>query len=230
MSHHHDKPNHPFCMNCYYPIASLDKYCPQCGQKPTTGRVTLHDLWHELIHTTLHLDGKFFNTLRDLLVPGRLTKEFFLGHHVRYSNPVPMVLVLGSFCFFAFNLSLHHQSEDEYKNLRKRQMQYHKQEFVVDLDSMKTAAVRKATNSEEKKALTGFIDSVKKNYEMSPDSATKKEGDIEFGKGAMGVDAPILSIQIGDNNPKLAPINKPLKDSADSSIGFVSDFKKGWDE
>ena len=35
---------HPYCLNCHYPISEFDKNCSQCGQKPTDGKTTMHDL------------------------------------------------------------------------------------------------------------------------------------------------------------------------------------------
>ncbi len=95
MGHHKPKNIPPYCLNCHYPISEFDHNCSQCGQKPTDGKTTLHDLWHEFIHTKLHLDGKFFTTLRHIFVPGKLTEEFFKGHHKRYAHPVQLFLVLG---------------------------------------------------------------------------------------------------------------------------------------
>ncbi|NJN35478.1 MAG: DUF3667 domain-containing protein [Saprospiraceae bacterium] len=95
MGHHKPDKIHPYCLNCHYPISEFDHNCSQCGQKPTDGKTTMHDLWHEFIHTKLHLDGKFFTTLRHIFVPGKLTEEFFKGHHKRYAHPVQLFLVLG---------------------------------------------------------------------------------------------------------------------------------------
>jgi hypothetical protein len=95
MSHKKTK-HHPSCLNCHYPLGEFDSFCSNCGQKPTDGKITMHDLFHEFIHTTLHLDGKFFTTLKHIFIPGKLTVEFFRGHHKRYAHPVQLFLVLGA--------------------------------------------------------------------------------------------------------------------------------------
>jgi hypothetical protein len=65
MSHHKRKPT-PYCLNCHYPTAEYDNFCPKCGQKATDGKVSLHDLIHEFTHSITHIDGKIFTTLRHL--------------------------------------------------------------------------------------------------------------------------------------------------------------------
>jgi Protein of unknown function (DUF3667) len=55
----------------------------------------MHDLIHEFVHSNFHLDGKFFSTLKHLFIPGKLTEEFFKGHHKRYAHPIQLYLVLG---------------------------------------------------------------------------------------------------------------------------------------
>ena len=94
MSHHHTE-GLPYCQNCHYPIAELDKFCPNCGQQNTDGHVSLHDLWHELTHYFTHVDNKIFTSIRDLLIPGKLTDEFFKGHRKRYVHPINLFFVVG---------------------------------------------------------------------------------------------------------------------------------------
>lgn len=94
MSHHH-KVGLPYCQNCHYPLAELDKFCPNCGQQNTDGHVSLHDLWHEVTHYFMHVDNKIFITIKDLLIPGKLTEAFFKGHRKRYIHPINLFFVVG---------------------------------------------------------------------------------------------------------------------------------------
>ncbi len=94
MSHKH-KGGLPYCQNCHYPLAEMDKFCPNCGQQNTDGHVSMHDLWHELSHYFTHVDNKVFITIKDLFIPGKLTQEFFKGHRKRYLHPVNLFFVVG---------------------------------------------------------------------------------------------------------------------------------------
>jgi hypothetical protein len=109
--------------------------CSQCGQKPTDGKTTMHDLLHEFIHTLFHLDGKFFWTLKHIFIPGKLTIEFFKGHHKRYAHPVQLFLVLG---VLAFGLLISASANKE-KELKKylSEEQIFKKSLFMKLDSLK---------------------------------------------------------------------------------------------
>lgn len=113
----------PYCLNCHYPLAEMDSFCPNCGQKPTDGKTSMHDLLHEFVHTLFHLDGKFFTTLKHIFVPGKLTIEFFKGHHKRYAHPVQLFLVLGALLFGMIASSTNKweswTQEKSYKSRRK---------------------------------------------------------------------------------------------------------------
>jgi Protein of unknown function (DUF3667) len=95
MSNHHKHKHSPYCLNCHYPTAEFDSFCPNCGQKNTDGKTTMHDLWHEFVHSWLHVDGKIFNTLFAIFIPGRLTEQFFKGRHKRYVHPIQLLFVIG---------------------------------------------------------------------------------------------------------------------------------------
>ena len=55
----------------------------------------MHDLWHEFVHSWLHVDGKIFNTLFAIFNPGKLTEQFFKGRHKRFVHPIQLLFVIG---------------------------------------------------------------------------------------------------------------------------------------
>jgi hypothetical protein len=82
-----------YCMNCHYPLPEIGEFCPQCSQKYTTGKVKLHALFSELLDALYSLDGRFFLTLRDIWVPGKLTSAYFKGKHRSYMHPLRIFLL-----------------------------------------------------------------------------------------------------------------------------------------
>jgi len=81
------------CSNCGHALPSGGEYCPHCGQKYTTGRVTVGQLFSEFFEAVFNFDSKIFLTLRDLPVPGKLTEQFFLGRRQRYIPPIRLLFL-----------------------------------------------------------------------------------------------------------------------------------------
>ena len=197
MSHHHNGKHHPYCLNCHYPLSEFDKNCSQCGQKPTDGRTTMHDLLHEFVHTLFHLDGKLFWTLKHLFVPGKLTTEFFKGHHKRYAHPVQLFLVLGALAFGVLTSKAHKAEEQLSKSIEKNKDKVNRNKFLLELDSVSQSTF-KSTDKEQL-----FRDSLMlkmiypKGLDNSEEELRKRMGDIidkQVNKKRSGI-----SFQAGNN-------------------------------
>lgn len=76
-----------YCPNCHYPLPHYGEFCSNCGQRYTDGRVPLKYLLQDFLDNVLNVDSKFFRTTWSLTKPGKLTNEFFQGHHKRYASP-----------------------------------------------------------------------------------------------------------------------------------------------
>lgn len=76
------------CPNCGQTLSATANFCSSCGQKHTTGKVTVRMLTSEFLDTILHFDSRLYRTLRALFIPGRLTTQFFAGKHQSYLRPI----------------------------------------------------------------------------------------------------------------------------------------------
>lgn len=222
MSHKHNGKHHPYCLNCHYPLSEFDKNCSQCGQKPTDGKTTVHDLVHEVIHTLFHLDGKFFWTLKHLFVPGKLTLEFFKGHHKRYAHPIQLFLVIGALAFGTIVSKTHKAEEGLAHNVDKKKKEIARQQFLLELDSVSQIVSKKLVNSDS------FHDSLmlKMLYpaglEYDSEKIRKEMGviiDKELKKAASN---PIVSFKVGGDSSDIQEfkdslINVVLNDKPKSS-------------
>ncbi len=84
------------CLNCGSNLQSY-KFCPDCGQKATTHRLSFHELWHELVHYFAHADKSIFSLVRALAVrPGVVAREYVDGRRAKYFKPVNFFLVVGT--------------------------------------------------------------------------------------------------------------------------------------
>jgi Protein of unknown function (DUF3667) len=97
----------------------------------------MHDLLHEFFHTFWHLDGKFFQTLHHLLIPGKLTTEFFKGHLKRYAHPIQLFLVLGAFVFGMIASRTAKMEDNMQASIEKSRDSYKRKDFLRQFDSMR---------------------------------------------------------------------------------------------
>jgi hypothetical protein len=92
-------------MNCKNCDAVLDsKFCPGCGQKAETHRLTIGHIVHEFFHLLTHAEMGIFYLVKKLLVrPGFVAKEYVEGKRKKYTNPISFLLVttaVGAFISF----------------------------------------------------------------------------------------------------------------------------------
>ncbi len=159
MGHKHSK-GLPYCQNCHYPLAEMDKFCPNCGQQNTDGHVSMHDLWHELSHYFTHVDNKIFITIRHLFVPGKLTDEFFKGHRKRYIQPINLFFVLGIILPFIFS-QMWKSSNGQEGFINEKELYHH--DLLYEMDS-----ILKVDTNRYSKADKVILDSfIHQNYQRT---------------------------------------------------------------
>ena len=88
------------CLNCHQKLPTAAVFCPNCGQKATTGLISLKEFLQNFLDNVFNLDSRIVQTLKWLCIPAKLTKEYFKGKHKTYYHPIRLYLVL-SLIFFA---------------------------------------------------------------------------------------------------------------------------------
>lgn len=89
------------CLNCNAVVHG--KYCHVCGQENLEPQETAWHLVTHFFNDITHFDGKFFSTLKYLLVkPGFLSSEYKHGRRVSYLNPIRMYLFTSAIFFLIF--------------------------------------------------------------------------------------------------------------------------------
>jgi hypothetical protein len=85
--------NSSTCLNCHEPLIHYH-FCPACGQKADTHRLTFSHLVHDIIHYFTHADKSIFKLVKLLLTsPGRTVREYLQGTRKRYFPPVNFFLI-----------------------------------------------------------------------------------------------------------------------------------------
>lgn len=81
------------CKNCGHIFEG--NYCNNCGEKVYTRHdKTIIHLVEEGAHFITHFDGTFFNTLKALTVPGKLSTDYCSGIRKRYFKPISFFLLI----------------------------------------------------------------------------------------------------------------------------------------
>lgn len=91
------------CPNCGEPLRGV--FCARCGQKAGAVNPTFHDFMHDAVHELLHVDGRIFRSVRQLLLrPGFLSREYFAGRRAPYLTALRLYLIfsVGYFALAAF--------------------------------------------------------------------------------------------------------------------------------
>lgn len=82
------------CYNCKATLLNDAKFCHSCGQKYTTGKITVGRIIGDFFANYFNLDSKLPKSIIPLLFqPGKLTKEYFQGKHKSYILPVQLFIV-----------------------------------------------------------------------------------------------------------------------------------------
>ena len=100
MSHGHER-KEKNCLNCGTTVQG--RYCQTCGQENIEPKETFWTMFTHFFNDITHFDGKFFETLKDLLFkPGFLSLEYMKGRRMSYLNPVRMYVFTSAIFFLVF--------------------------------------------------------------------------------------------------------------------------------
>ena len=81
------------CLNCN--TEYVGKFCPECGQKSSTHRITFAAILHEIPHSVFHIDkGLFFTFIQLLYRPGYAIRDYLSGKRVKFFTPISYLLLL----------------------------------------------------------------------------------------------------------------------------------------
>ncbi len=96
----------PRCKNCNTKLSKQGNFCPGCGQRDFDGRVRMRDLLAKFFANFTHLDNKFVKMCWQLLVPARVTLNYFQGKIKRYPHPVQFFFIVMFFFLLMFSKKL----------------------------------------------------------------------------------------------------------------------------
>jgi len=97
---------HEPCANCSTAIVPGQNYCPICGQKTPTPRLTLREIAMEFVHALAHVDRSALSLIWQLLIrPGVVAQDYVAGKRKRYFGPFTFLVVTVAFTSAAIAIS-----------------------------------------------------------------------------------------------------------------------------
>lgn len=125
------------CPNCDTWMSEGGAYCPGCGQKYSTGKVTVKALLQEAFEAIFNFESRTYKTFFHLFLPGRLTNEYFKGRHRRYISPLRLFLLMAilHFAVLAFVLNVT-GGNDMQKIERAQERMAFRSELGTELDTL----------------------------------------------------------------------------------------------
>src|SRR5690606_26288136 len=107
------------CYNCDHTLDISDKFCPNCGQKNSTKRLSLKDFVDEFLANFYAYDSKVKHTIVSLFSkPGKADREFINGSRQFYANPFRFYLSV-SLLYFIFSGIVNKFSDDTIVDLEE---------------------------------------------------------------------------------------------------------------
>ncbi len=157
-----------YCGNCHNSIGNA-KYCSNCGQKNTDGRISIREFFSVVLLTVFNLESKFFQTIRDIFSPGKLTTEWFKGRHKPYFHPVRLFIVTALLLIAGLSPFITEDNSFMPRDYEKAQQETYRKSFIKEINNYAVLYLK------DKKAKM-LLDSLAK---------TMREGKIDSGRKTM---------------------------------------------
>ncbi len=112
------------CLNCNKAVTG--KFCSDCGQKKSTGRINSKHTLLMFQFGVLHFNNLIYYTIYDLAKsPGETVRNYINGKRVKYFNPLSLLFIsVTMFTLFnrifnttSYSLTGHSESKNEYSEI-----------------------------------------------------------------------------------------------------------------
>lgn len=135
-------------------MSPTDAFCSNCGQKYTTGKITLMSFIGAFFNDVFNLNSKIYRSLWALFIPGKLTNEFFKGKHKSFAPPLRIFIVAS--IVYALGLTAVVKQVKTLNQNFERANKWERVRIVDKLDSLQTNDLI-PIQSEQKDTLLRFL-------------------------------------------------------------------------
>lgn len=181
------------CLNCSTVVKAEDVYCAHCGQRTRESRISIWILISEFFGSIFNIDSRFFKSLRHIIFPSRLPREYMQGKRRSYVNPsrfffVTLVIHFAALAFITKDISIEsdieHEEITEWQNLERSIL-------AEKFDSL--TSVYPFDNQENQDSVRNILFGSVKNPKLdSTDFMDFEFGEVNFGKKISNYDILVL--------------------------------------
>lgn len=163
-----ETPIEHYCRNCEAPLPEEARFCPNCSQKNHDGRLSFREFMAEFVATLFNIDNRIFSTLRAMVIPGKLSGDYFNGKHIRYYHPLRLFLVTGAIFIGLISVRMEGTSFQWLsESFKERKQQHEMHLFYLELDSTQQKVAEKYTAPIARTALDTLMGRMAKEYHSS---------------------------------------------------------------
>lgn len=130
------------CKNCGDTLRTDFLYCPKCGGKVIRNRITIKNLWTDILERYFNLDNTFVNTFVHLFTKPEVVIEGYIqGLRRKYLNPISylgIALTLSGIQIFLMTRFMDSIDFSVYDNQLQMEFQRKLTAFVMDFQSLIT--------------------------------------------------------------------------------------------
>lgn len=132
------------CLNCGFPFAGHELFCPNCGQKNKGNKITFGNFIKEVFAGFFSWDTKFWRTLFTLIIrPGKISLDYINGKRERYANPFRFYITASIIFFLIYGIN---ETINNFQNLNRKSSVT--TEKKIDIDSINTIINQEITKSQ----------------------------------------------------------------------------------
>lgn len=200
MSHYKER-KEKNCLNCNAEVQG--RYCHICGQENIEPKETFWALATHFVYDIMHFDGKFFSTLKYLLLkPGFLSHEYLRGRRASYLHPIKMYVFTSAIffiIFFAFIVDTHELGE----SVRETGKGAVDKQVARLRDSLQRA-IEKETDSADRQQMTALLHNIA-GFSLDKDDSLPAAGNTDVKSAAKVKVADDDALNIGFTTEKDLP-------------------------
>jgi len=153
------------CLNCSTILREEDVFCPACGQKKLQAHdFTFRHLAVDSVGDYFHFDGKFYRTVKSLLLhPGAMTNDFLAGRRARYIQPFKLFLFISVVYFLLFGMTSMKHELPQSGNVSDTLKEKETLNYSITLPDAEKMTIAEARTAVERMGEDALLDSIMPN-------------------------------------------------------------------